>query len=241
MKKIYVSLLALWMVPVLSYAQKEEKLKIFKFDPLPLTTSALSFGVESFNAERTRSMDIHLGLRYKKDNSTYYYETPVGGEQLDPFTDWKGFQLTVARRFYVPAFKDRDPNIFNQETSQSGVYFAPSLRVDFNQNEYDQSRYVGQYKQETNTTEYILITDKGKTNYSAVMPALNFGVQFSLFQYGYIDLHVGGGIRFQSENTINKEFTGVNSSYYRSGDAINNFILKEGVQPTGGITFGLRL
>ena len=226
---------------VFAQQKDENNLKIFKFDPLPLATSALSFAYETFNDDRSRSWEFHLGLRYKTD-SDFYYERPPGFDELEPFTDWKGAMGSVERRFYVPQFKDRGPNIFNQEFSQSGVYFAPSVRFDFNQNKYDQTRYEYQYNPESNKTDYKLFTDKGKINYASVMPALNFGVQFTIFQYAYLDLHVGGGIRFQSKNILEQEKSDSNySNYYNNDNAITTFVLKEGVQPTGGITFGLRL
>lgn len=242
MKKKGKLLILLLLSPVLLSAQQkaDKNLKVFKFDPLPLATSALSFGYETFNNDRSRSWEFHLALRYKTDTD-FYYDRPAGADELEPFADWKGAMVSAERRFYVPQFKDRGPNIFNQEFSQSGVYFAPSLRFDFNQNKYDQGRYEYQYNPETDKSNYTLITDKGKVNYSSIMPALNFGVQFTIFQYAYIDLHVGGGIRFQSENILEQEKSGTNYSYYNNDNAITTFVLKEGVQPTGGITFGLRL
>lgn len=223
---------------------KEKNLKVFKFDPLPLATSTLSFGVESFNADRTRSTEIHLGIRYRKDNDDYYYEVPVGvhAEPINQFSDWKGVTGTIARRFYVPAFRDREANILNQEASQSGVYFAPSLRLDFNQNEYDRSSYqYVSYDPDGKVDKYELMTRTGKINYLGAMPSLNFGVQFTVFQYAYIDLHVGGGVRIQSTNVLEETNTGTGNNYYYQDNAITTFVIKEGVQPTGGITFGLRL
>ncbi|WP_304238400.1 hypothetical protein [Jiulongibacter sediminis] len=242
MKKLglFIALLLISSLAVFAQQKENKNLKIFKFDPLPLATSALSFGYETFNTDRSRSWEFHLGLRYKTDDD-FYYERPLGTEELEPFADWKGAMVSVERRFYVPQFKDRGPNIFNQEFSQSGVYFAPSVRFDFNQNKYDQSRYEYQYKPEATEADYTLITDTGKVNYASIMPALNFGVQFTIFQYAYLDLHVGGGIRFQSKNILEQQKTESTYSYYNYDNAITNFVLKEGVQPTGGITFGLRL
>jgi hypothetical protein len=241
MKKAFTLLTLIFIF--MSKGQAQEKLKVFKFQPLPLATSMLAFGVESFNEDRSRSMVFNLGIRYKKDNDrTYSYaESSVsGGDFINQFSDWRGIMGSVERRFYVPAFKDKGANMLNQEGSQSGVYFSPSLRVDYNQSDYDRSYYNYIYDQESQTQTSELLANNGKINYLGIMPALNFGVQFTIFQYAYIDLHIGGGIRVQWEDVVEQQSSRTNS-YYRDGGIIEELVIKEGVQPTGGITFGLKL
>jgi hypothetical protein len=238
MKKTTTLLLITLLIS--STLKAQEKLKIFKFDPLPLATSALSFGLETFNEDRSRSTEIHLGVRYKKDNDNYY-GGPIYINNLaqDLHSDWKGLFASVERRFYVPAFKDRGANFFNQESSQSGVYFSPSLRLDFNNNDYAES--VSEYVNNpvTKVDEYVQTLRVGNSNYFGIMPAMNFGVQFTIFQYAYIDLHIGGGIRVQSVDE--NQDIGPNYSNNYNSNAITTFVTKEGVQPTGGITIGLKL
>jgi hypothetical protein len=226
----------------LSTLQAQEKLKIFKFDPLPLVTSALSFGIESFNEDRSRSTEFHLGIRYKKDNDNYYASPIIiNNVPQDYQSDWKGLFASVERRFYVPAFKDKGANFLNQESSQSGVYFSPSLRLDFNNNDYAESVSEYVYNSDTKFDEYVQTARVGNTNYFGIMPAMNFGVQFTLFQYAYIDLHIGGGIRIQSVDENQIIGPNYSNNYNYNNNAITTFVTKEGVQPTGGITFGLKL
>ena len=241
MKKVF-TLLALTLVFV-SKSQAQEKLKIFKFQPLPLATSMLAFGVENFNEDRTRSTVFNLGIRYKKDNDGgFSYAEPSinGGEYINQFSDWRGIMGSVERRFYVPAFKDKGANMLNQENSQSGVYFSPSVRVDYNQNEYDRSYFNYIYDSETDTQMSELRPNSGKVNFLGIMPAINLGVQFTIFQYAYVDLHIGGGIRVQWEDAIEQN-NSRNNTYNRDGGIIQTLVTREGVQPTGGITFGLKL
>jgi hypothetical protein len=241
MKKVF-TLIALVFV-LISRGQAQEKLKVFKFQPLPLATSMLAFGIESFNEDRTRSTVFNLGIRYKKDNDRNYSyaESSVGGgDFINQFSDWKGIMGSLERRFYVPEFMDKEANMLNQKGSQSGVYFSPSLRIDFNQSDYDRSYYNYIYIPETQTQTSELLANSGKINFIGIMPSLNFGVQFTIFQYAYIDLHIGGGIRVQWENLVEQQSSG-NNSYYREGGIIEGLVIKEGVQPTGGITFGLKL
>ena len=238
MKANFLKTLTILLLSI-SSLHAQEKLKIFKFDPLPLATSALSFGIESFNEDRSRSTEFHLGIRYKKDNDYYVGFTNINGAGVDLFSDWKGLFASVERRFYVPAFKDRSANFFNQENSQSGVYFSPSLRLDFNNNDYVESTSTYVFNPSTKQDEYVQSIRSGNTNYLGIMPAMNFGVQFTIFQYAYIDLHIGGGIRIQDENKNNT--IGPSKSNNYNNNAITTFVTKEGVQPTGGITFGLKL
>jgi hypothetical protein len=222
-----------------SIAHAQEKLKIFKFDPLPLVTSALSFGIENFNEDRSRSTVFHLGIRYKKDNDNYGNPVILNNVQQSLYSDWKGLFATVERRFYVPSFKDKGANFLNSEASQSGVYFSPSLRLDVNQNDYARNSYGYIHNPISGQQDYVDTFSSGKTNFIGIMPAMNFGVQFTIFQYAYIDLHIGGGIRVQ--NTTEKDGVGFPSSYNNYANSITTFVTKEGVQPTGGITFGLKL
>lgn len=249
MKKTIILLLIL--ISNVSFAQDKKpdaKLKVFKFNPLGLITSSLSFGLESFNAEKTRSTVLNFGMRYRKNSNDYYGQNfNELGDRINQFSDYKGVMLGVERRLYVPAMrliKDRltkelKPNSF-------GVYFAPAARLDFNQNVFDRSNYNVIYNNPDGTSvnppKYTKIINTGKVNYLSVMPSMNIGFQFTFLQYAYVDAQLGGGLRFQKINEVErKSDPNLNTYNYSDSNAITEILLKEGVRPSGSITLGLKL
>ncbi|SOE23454.1 hypothetical protein SAMN06298216_3843 [Spirosomataceae bacterium TFI 002] len=241
MKNLFLFVFIIFM-SFQGFSQDEKNLNIFKFNPLQLATSSLSFSIESFNKEKDRSNNFTLGLRYRNDLDNYNYgQVSSTGTILEQKNDWKGLTGVYERRFYVPKFKDGKPNFINTESSQNGIYLAPSLRVDYTYRDYNLGYFEYQYdntgKIISETTNY----NSGKVSYLGVMPSINLGVQFSIFQYGYIDLFVGGGLRVQFEDE--KEIVRSNNSgYFGNGsNIITDLVLNQGVRPNGGISVGVRL
>ena len=234
MKKI--GLILTLIICSLSHISAQEKLHILKFDPLNLITSSLSFGYETFNEEQTRSWDMHLGFRYNKDlEPNYsYYDSQL--PQLDTYDYWKGVQFSVERRMYVPSLKQG-------KTTKYGVYLAPGVKLDLNSNQFDKSFYNPIYKETSpNNPNYEKVTRTGEYTYFSVMPYMNMGFQFSVFQFGYIDFNLGGGVRILNKKVKSENLPNVNSyGYYSSNNFYENTILKEGVRPTGTITFGIKV
>lgn len=223
------------------FSQDEKNLKIFKFNPLQLVTSSLSFSIESFNKEQSRSNNFTFGLRYKNDPNNYSFGPVVSpnGEVLDQRDDWKGVTGIYERRIYVPKFKEGKPNFINTESSQNGIYLAPSLRLDYTMRDYDLSFFEFQYDSNGRIIGETTNFNSGKATYLGIMPSINLGVQFSIFQYGYIDLFVGGGLRVQVENE--EEIKRSSQNYYGIGsNNITDFVLNQGVLPNVGISVGVR-
>jgi hypothetical protein len=228
-----------------SFAQQKEtsdkNLSVFRFYPFQLITSSLAFGKETFNADRSKSTVLMLGVRYKNWEGTGYNPQGTG---IDQFNNWQGISAGVERRFYVPSFRTPDKGTFFDNNGSFGVYLAPGLRGDFNQRNYDYSTYMQIYDNEKQITTNSLVTNKQKSNLIGIMPYMNLGLQFTIFQYMYIDMYAGGGLRFLQENITSqtKSGSGANDYYYNSGNgALEEIVLKKGVQPNIGLTIGLKL
>jgi hypothetical protein len=240
MKKLLLITLAL-ALSINTFGQDEKPLKIFKFNPLQLATSSLSFSIEAFNKQQDRSNNFTIGLRYRNDFDNYGYNpVSVSGNEIKQKDDWKGLTAVYERRFYVPKFKDGKPNFINTESSQNGIYLAPSLRLDYTQRDYNYGNFSYQYDNNGQIISETTSFNSGKSSFLGVMPSINLGVQFSIFQYGYIDLFIGGGLRVQNEEESNVVRTG-NNFYSQGNNIITELVLSQGVRPNGGISVGVRL
>jgi hypothetical protein len=247
MKKINLFVFIL-LATTTAFAQKQEsttKLKVFKFNPLGLVTSSLSFGLESFNAEKSKSTVVNFAIRYKTNGNDYFGANFNDlGETIAQYSEYKGVMLGLERRLYVPNmhyfkyWKNSEANM-----NSIGVYFAPAVRFDYNQNSYDKSYFHTEYNSTSGQpVKYTKITNTGKINYLGIMPAMNLGLQFTLAQHAYIDFQLGGGIRFQTEKAVaNTKTNTPNFNSYSNNNAVSEMILKEGVRPSGSITLGLKL
>jgi hypothetical protein len=222
-----------------SQDKEEKNLTIFKFNPLQLATSSLSFSIEKFNQEKSRSSNFTFGVRYRDDDRNNYGSYSPNGTTLDTYDKWKGLTGIYERRIYVPRFKDGRPNFINTESSQNGIYLAPSLRIDYTNRDFKNGGFEYVYDDMGKIISETVNYDSGVATYVGIMPSINLGVQFSIFQYGYIDLFVGGGLRIQSEN-IKNQVSDNRYSYYNS-NIITELVLSQGVRPNGGISFGVRI
>lgn len=245
MKKYTYLLFALMLSAFATKAQeKVEKLKIFKYHPFSLITGSLNVSQEIFNESSKRSFVIGLGIRYinKKEDYNYYGATTSTYEQ---FNKWQGGTVWAERRFYVPGLWTGDRYGFKNEKVKFGVYLAPGLKVEYNSNNYDKGGYNVIYppqKPDTPITQFI--NNSGKINYMGIMPNMNLGMQFTLFQNLYIDTFIGGGIRFLSKKVINEKIDQGSGNGYFYGvrtEAIENFVIKEGVQANFGFGLGVVL
>lgn len=239
------SLIVFLFSSVLTKAQKseEDNLSTFRFYPFQLVTSSLAFGKEAFSENKTRSTVFLLGVRYRNWKNTDYNTPPAGLSPIDQFNDWKGLTGSVERRFYIPAFRQKEDGTLVDRNGSSGVYFAPGLRMDYNQNKYDNSTYSFTYDNQGQQSKNTYIENKGTVNYLGIMPYMNLGMQFTIFEYMYIDIYAGGGIRYVDENVVSKSTNVNRNSGYFSGNgsgAIEELILKTGVQPNIGMAIGLK-
>lgn len=243
MKKLFTTLSLVFCASVLIFAQKvpEKNLKIFKFNPFQLATSSLSFSNEYFNTERNRSNVFTLGLRYKSDDDSYYGQSfNTAGEEIQNSNIHKGLTGMYERRFYIPAFRDGKANILNNEGSQYGVYLAPGLRLDYTQNDFNFGYFDTKFDNNGQIISEDRILSSGSSSTLGVMPFINLGIQFNIFQYGYIDLNVGGGLRVNRVISDEGTARNMNGFYYNNG-IIEDLVLREGVLPTGGIAIGVKL
>lgn len=241
MKKLFTLTLLFVSLSVFS----QDKFKIFRFNPGQLVTSTLSMGLESFNESKSHSNIINLGIRYNGRNNFNYYGvlSDDQGNVIDQYDTYKGLTLQYEHRFYIPSFIEGKPSFLNREHSDYGVYLAPNIRFDYNYHDFDNS-YFENVPSKTNPSiyEFGKVINTGKSSIFGIMPAINLGFQFNVFQYGYVDLYLGGGLRINNEKEIARERSGSTyANYSISNGAIERFILNEGVIPTGGITFGVKI
>ncbi len=242
MKKPTLFLAVFLLKLTVSFSQKKETFKIFKFHPFSLITGSMNVSQEVFNEKMNRSTVVMLGLRYVKNSSTNTYNS----SPVEQFNNWKGVALGLERRFYVPSFKTGENNRLFNEKSHYGIYLSTGLRLDYNINDYEKGGY-NTIQDPANPTIYKnqFVNNSGKISYLGVMPNMNLGVQFTLFQNLYIDTYIGGGIRFMQKNIIKQKIDNFAYTYYygngiQSG-AVENFVIKEGVQPNFGFTLGIRI
>lgn len=240
MKKINFLILVLF-TSLQVFSQEEKDLKIFKFNPLQLATSSLSFSIENFNKEQDRSNNFTLGLRYRNDANDYnFMQVGRNGEVLEQKDEWIGLTGVYERRFYVPKFKMGKPNFINTESSQNGIYLAPSMRLDYTIRDYNLGNFEFQFDNNGNIISETTNFNSGKISYLGIMPSINLGIQFSIFQYGYIDLFVGGGLRVQIEDE--QEILQNTRGFYSGGNnIITELVLRQGVRPNGGISIGVKM
>ncbi|MBK9508072.1 MAG: hypothetical protein IPP61_18735 [Cytophagaceae bacterium] len=241
MKKTTTILSLILFLSINLMAQEQKRTKIFKYHPFSLITGSFNLSQEIFNKENTKSTVIGLGIRYvNKESDNNYYGSSTTYEQ---FNKWQGASVWVDRRFYVPAFQSGEKYGFNNEKVKFGVYLAPGLKLDYNYNNYDNGYYSMNYNQAGQAIDPVLYINNGKTSYLSAFPNVNIGMQFTLFQNMYIDTFIGGGVKFISKNIIaDNSPQGGNYGYsYVTTDAIETFVIREGVRPNFGFSLGINL
>ncbi len=227
-----------------SFGQDAKPIKIFKFHPFSLATGSLSVSQEKFNKEATKSTIVGLGLRYINSKSQTYLQNPGFSEVIPQFNKWQGATLSLERRIYVPGFFGSEKNKFLNDDALFGVYFSGGAKVEYNVNTYDNSRVNYVNEPNSSSGKQVKVIDTGTKQYIGVLPNLNMGVQFTLFQNLYTDIQIGGAIRFLSAKTLKSKQDILGDSYYYNGlnkELIGAFVVKEGVQANFNFGLGLRL
>lgn len=244
MKNALLGLLTLITFSAQAQKTEDKPLKIFKFHPFSLVTGSMSFSQEMYNKDKNKSTVISLGLRYINNENIAQDYSYSSAKPIQQHNKWTGGHLSVDRRFYVPAFQNGEKLSFINEKAQFGVYLSTGIKVDFNTNDYDKSFYGSipdSLKQ--GGTKIQRIDNAGKIRYLGFMPNMNIGMQFTLFQNLYMDLFIGGGLRIVSKTIISQKQTDYASGYYYNNSiqtgAVENFIVREGVQPNFGFALGL--
>jgi hypothetical protein len=246
MKNLLLAIFTFVSIATMAQHNEDKSLKIFKFQPFSLITGSMNFGEEIFNKSKTRSTVIGLGIRYiNRKNDIYHNYGSVSAYKQS--SKWQGATASVERRFYVPGFFSGDKYSFINDKSQFGIYLSPGVKVEYNQNDYDKSSFY-QLQDPSKPSSYnsTFYLNSGKISYLGVMPNMNIGLQFTLFQNLYIDTYIGGGIRFISQKITNQKVdtiptNAMNYGYYGVNDnnALTTFVIKEGVQPNFGFSLGL--
>ncbi|MCF8325116.1 MAG: hypothetical protein K9I84_09175 [Leadbetterella sp.] len=246
MKNLLLAIFTFVSIATMAQHNEDKSLKIFKFQPFSLITGSMNFGEEIFNKSKTRSTVIGLGIRYiNRKNDIYDNYGSVSAYKQS--SKWQGATASVERRFYVPGFFSGDKYSFINDKSQFGIYLSPGVKVEYNQNDYDKSSFY-QLQDPSKPSSYnsTFYLNSGKISYLGVMPNMNIGLQFTLFQNLYIDTYIGGGIRFISQKITNQKVdtiptNAMNYGYYGVNDnnALTTFVIKEGVQPNFGFSLGL--
>jgi hypothetical protein len=246
MKNLLLAIFTFATLAGLAQQNEEKPLKIFKFQPFSLVTGSMNFGEEIFNKSKTRSTVIGLGIRYiNRKNDIYDNYGSISAYKQS--SKWQGATVSVERRFYVPGFFSGDKYSFINDKSQFGIYLSPGIKVEYNQNDYDKSSFY-QLPDPSKPNNYnsTFYQNSGRISYLGVMPNMNIGLQFTLFQNLYIDTYIGGGIRFISRKITNQKVDTIptnatNYGYYGVNDnsALTTFVIKEGVQPNFGFSLGL--
>lgn len=223
--------------------KEPEKLVLLKLYPIPLATSSMAFGAEMFNKEKTRSTNVILGIRYSNEEMSSSATIDGKNESITNFSKWSGLTGQIERRMYVPSFTRLEKGTWLDNYGSLGVYWAPTLKMDYSMNDFDKS-FFDYSRTNASTFGPSILTNRGKVSYIGVTPSINIGLQFTMFQYLYLDFSIGAGIRLLDTNVITKEQSGGNAgqytSYYGLGNAIDNVIQRDGVQVTGGISIGVK-
>ena len=227
-----------------TFGQDVKPIKIFKFHPFSLATGSLSVSQERFNKEATKSTIIGIGLRYINNKSQTYLQNATFSEVIPQFNKWQGATLSLERRLYVPGFFGSEKNSFLNDKALFGIYFSGGAKMEYNVNNYDNSRvsYVNDPK--TSSGTQVKVVDTATKQYIGILPNLNLGVQFTLFQNLYTDIQIGGAIRFLQSKTLKSKQDVTGDNYYYNGlnkELIGAFVIKEGVQANFNFGLGLRL
>lgn len=246
MKNLLIAIFTFGSIATIAQQNVDKSLKIFKFQPFSLITGSMNFGEEIFNKSKTRSTVIGLGIRYiNRKNDIYDNYGSVSAYKQS--SKWQGATASIERRFYVPGFFSGDKYSFINDKSQFGIYLSPGLKVEYNQNDYDKSSFY-QLPDPSKPSNYnsTFYKNSGRISYLGIMPNMNIGLQFTLFQNLYIDTYIGGGIRFISQKITNQKVDTIptnatNYGYYgvNENGALTTFVIKEGVQPNFGFSLGL--
>lgn len=239
-----VVLLSFLCISSSSFGQSEppKGLTLFKFYPLPLVTNAMSFGVEKMNASQTRSTGIAVGIRYRRAEENVYNPYLAPNASMDNFNQWQGGFVHLERRFYVPVFKRHENGTWLDAKGSTGVYWAPTLLVDYSVNSFDRSGYETSFPDQSGQPVVRTFTNRGDVRLFSVKPSLVMGVQYSLFEHLYLDMSLGAGLRWLSKTEDLDAGNGQPMGYYSSNltNATDELMYRAGVRVSGQIAIGVK-
>lgn len=139
----------------------------------------------------------------------------------------KGFALELSGRYYPKSFQC--DSVMWGRNMASGIYLGYGAQAGFN--EYmNQDRFF-----DNNGYPYDL-----EQTSIWVTPFVCFGYQFTLYEVLYIDIFVGGGIKF---NNVSRSISGSSALSYSDYQENPNIFQREykGILPKIGFTIGLGL
>lgn len=178
---------------------------IIKISPLKFFISTFEIGVEAFNADFNRSFNIDLGFR----SGNIEYE------------DGRGGSLEIGYRKYVTPMKlrERKTRRFYQ-----GIYYSPSFHVGY---------FEGTDEYAYDPMGGVIYSNQEKI--TSFAPSFTLGLQKTLWEIIYLDVYIGGGIRFAR---INRTGTNNYNEYYNDGLFQPGY---EGIFPKIGLKIGVGL
>jgi len=219
-----------------------KSLTLFKFYPLPLITNAMSFGVEKMNRAQTRSTSLLVGIRYRRAEETFFNPYLQNNATLDNFNQWQGGFMQWERRFYVPTFKRLDQGTWLDARGSGGVYWAPSLLVDYSVNSFDRSGFETLFPDQSGQPDIRPFVHRGDVRLFSVKPSLVMGVQYTLFEHLYFDMSLGAGLRWLTNTEDVEKTPNQSSGYYSSNltNATDELLYRAGVRVSGQIAIGVK-
>jgi hypothetical protein len=181
---------------------------LIKLAPLQFFSSTLEMGLEAFNPEFTRSFDMSLGFR----------------SNADAYNDARGGNLELGYRKYVSPMKihTRKHRQFYQ-----GIYYSVFVRGSY----FKGSDVFSTY--DPLTSSYTEIHDSERV--LAGGPGFTLGLQKTLWQIIFLDVFIGGGIRFADIKRVN-----YSGNFYYSGDGLFDPAY-DGIYPKIGAKIGVGL
>lgn len=175
MKKLVV--LILLAASISTFGQTEEITPKFtiprtliKIAPLQFFSNTLELGIESFNKDFSRSFEGSIGFRSGSGD----------------FDDGNGMSAEIGYRRYVSPMKIR---VRKERQFYQGIYYNVAFRAGyFNGTHNNYSWY------DPNTGTYH--QDRVKESVRFFAPSFTLGLQKTLWQIIFLDVFIGGGIRF---------------------------------------------
>lgn len=188
------------------------KSMVFGLSPFHFFDNSISVSGEFFSSDYRKSARLVL----------------TGTFRDVPKLSDKGFALEVSGRFYPKSFQC-DSAMWSRNGA-SGIYLGYGAQAGFNE-------YI-----DNNKFDYYGNNAKLEQTSTWVTPFVCFGYQFTLYEVLYLDIFVGGGIKF---NNVNREFSGNTTGIYTNPDYQENpnIFQREyrGILPKIGFTLGLGL
>jgi hypothetical protein len=213
---------------------------VLKLSPFHFFDNQLSLTGEFFNKDFKRSTAITLNLIYV-DNSRIYDV---------------GTSLNVERRFFPRGFNPDTTNWLRN--SARGFYFGLGVQLGYSEYNNPDETLAPITK-----TEVVTIKNPGRPDstytyksetvkqFNAVIkntwvaPHVSIGYQLVLWEALFIDVFVGGGIRFNSSDLFNKTQPELNEIFpnplplYSNPDVTSRYY--KGIIPRVGLTLGIGL